>query len=194
MRKVELYGDLGQKFGKSFELNVKTVRQAVKLLSANFKTFKQHLIDSEGVVGYEVWDGDYNLGGDSDEFIKHGDGTIKIIPVVEGAGATGRIIAGVVIIVVGAIIDIYSQGGFTSATGGYGYTFGVALIAGGLAEKLAPKPRDVNTSEVENTRSYVFSGAVNTTRQGVAIPLGYGKMLIGSSVISASLTTTDIPI
>lgn len=189
MRKVELYGPLGEAFGKEFNLHIKTVQQALKLLSANFKNFKQHLIDSDGVIGYEVWDGDYNLDEKAQDFTKQGTGTIKIIPVISGAGANGRIILGVVLVIVGV---------FTTWFGDYSGSVvmaGVGLIAGGIAEKLAPKPRGVEaTDEQEATKSYIFSGAVNTTRQGVPVQIGYGKMLIGSAVISASITTVDIPV
>lgn len=192
MRKVILYGELAEKFGREFDMNVQTVQQAIKLLSANFKNFRQHLIDSDTrLAGYEVWDGDYDLEGNQAEFQKIGTGDIRIVPVISGAGATGRIIAGIVLVIIGAVM-VYT--GFGSAAAPSVIMAGVGLIAGGIAEKLASKPRDVDTSEVENTKSYIFSGAVNTTRQGVPVQIGYGKMLIGSAVISASITTVDIPI
>ena len=193
MREVELYGPLAEKFGKDFSLHVRTVQQALKLFAANFKDFRQHLIDSDGVIGYEVWDGDYNLGEDANEFTKIGTGKIRIIPVVQGAGATGRIIAGVVLVIIGVVVAGGSYGSASPVRSSL-IMAGIGLIAGGIAEKLAGKPRDADTTQAENTKSYIFSGAVNTTRQGVPVPIGYGKMLIGSAVISASITTVDVPV
>lgn len=195
MRKVILYGELAEKFGKEFNMNVQTVQQAIKLLSANFKNFRQHLIDSNTrLAGYEVWDGDYDLEGNQVEFQKIGTGDIRIVPVISGAGATGRIIAGVILVIIGAIGLTVGQAYGGATWGSMALSMGIGLIAGGIAEKLAGKPKDVDASEVENTKSYIFSGAVNTTRQGVPVQIGYGKMLIGSAVISASITTVDIPI
>ena len=58
MRTIKLYGELGEKFGKEYTWDVKNVKEAVSLLCANFKEFKQHLIDSDTrLLGYEVWDG-----------------------------------------------------------------------------------------------------------------------------------------
>jgi len=52
--------------------------------------------------------------------------------------------------------------------------------APGIAEKEANRP------------SFLFSNVVNTTAQGHCVPVGYGRMRVGSAVISAGITTEDI--
>ena len=42
--------------------------------------------------------------------------------------------------------------------------------------------------------SYTFSGPVNTTAQGQPVPVGYGRLIVGGAVISAGITTEEIPI
>ena len=54
-----------------------------------------------------------------------------------------------------------------------------------------PEPTIVDTEQVENKPSYLFDGAVNTTRQGNAVPVGYGRLRVGSQVISAGLTAQN---
>ena len=44
----------------------------------------------------------------------------------------------------------------------------------------------------ENTPSTYFDGAVNTTAQGHPVPIGYGKLIVGSAVISAGLTVEEV--
>ena len=54
---------------------------------------------------------------------------------------------------------------------------------------LAPStPDGNNASQAEN---YLFSGPVNTVKQGEPIPLVYGRMITGSKTIMGSLFTTS---
>ena len=190
MRKVLLYGELGDKYGKEFDMEIKTLRQALSLLSANFKDFKKHLIDSDTrLAGYEVWCGDRNIEGKEEDFIMQGEGDIKIIPVVKGAGAAVRIVIGIILVVVGTC---------TSWLGGLGVPvamMGASMIVGGVAELLTKKPKTTTDStDSTDTSSYMFSGDDNAVKQGNAIPVGYGKFLVGSNVISQEVTISEIPV
>ena len=64
---------------------------------------------------------------------------------------------------------------------------GTMMVAGQLLQMLSPQP-DTGDAE-ERAENYLFSGAVNTTRQGGPVPLVYGRVLTGSSTISASIFT-----
>lgn len=196
LRTIRLYGELGKKYGKVHRLHVASVAEAIRALSANFKDFKQHLIDSDKrIAGYEVWDGKHNLSEDNPEaFHLNNSADIKIVPRVKGSSAAGRIIAGVVLVVIGAVIQ-YVSGGTATPLAQWFYATGASMILGGIVG-LMTKSTAGSTLESEsaNTESYIFSGPVNTTKQGSPIRIGYGKMIVGSQVISASLTTADIPI
>jgi predicted phage tail protein len=86
---------------------------------------------------------------------------------------------------------------------------GAALILSGTAQLLSPQNADLpgltsNTPDrrnsfdparndpADNRSSYIYNGAVNLTAQGNPVPLCYGRMLVGSVVISAGVSTTDI--
>ena len=184
---LEFYGQLAEKYGERFTFHVDSLRKALKLMQANFPTFSQHLIDSdEYLQGYEVWKNNENLKGSEEEFtINCPDSTVKIIPVVKGAGATARIIAGVILVVVGAVGSTLGWWAGGSAWGPTLIMTGIGLIAGGIAEKLAKKVKSPESTTVDDAESYIFSGAANTSRQGAAVRAGYGKMLVGSVVVSA---------
>lgn len=189
-----LYGELGEKYGKTFELECGTVRQGLDILFANFKTMKQHIIDSDKwLAGYEVWANEVPLEAtDTDFTLVRQSASVKIIPVVCGASSTARIIIGVVMVVVGAVLTY-----FGNPYGPLLMKMGVVMIIGGVAEKLAPKPKLNSASErnvTDKATSYIFSGPVNNTKQGAAVPIGYGRMLVGSNVISSAFTTVDIPV
>ena len=72
------------------------------------------------------------------------------------------------------------------ATQGLGY-LGTALMLGGAAMMLAPDVPDGTSAE--KAENYLFSGPVNTVKQGQAIPLVYGRAIVGSKTISASVFT-----
>ena len=159
-------------------------------MQANFPDFAKHLIDSdERLQGYEVWKDEENLEGTEQEFlINSPDSTVKVVPILRGATAAARVIVGAVLVVVGIIGNIY---------GGWGTPLiyaGIGLIAGGVAELLTGKVKTPESTTVDDAESYIFSGAANTSRQGAAVRVGYGQMLVGSVVISAGITTTDIPV
>ena len=195
MRTIKLYGELGDLYGKEYRFNVTSVREALALLLANFPSLKQYLIDQDKkIAGYEVWDGKEALSEeDKNGFFKQGLADIKIIPVVQGGGAAGRIIAGAVLVVVGAILA-YGSWGAASPYGGKIALLGASLILGGICELLSPKPNTKTSDPTSNADSYLFSGAMNSSKQGNAVALGYGKMIVGSQVGSASITITDIPV
>jgi len=49
-------------------------------------------------------------------------------------------------------------------------------------------PDDPDTA---STSSYIFAQAENNTRQGVPVPVGYGRFKVGSTVISVNLLSID---
>ena len=114
-------------------------------------------------------------------------GTITITPVVSGAGATGRIIAGVALIGLSFVPGL-SLFGVALASPIMG--IGASLVLGGVAQLLTPTPK-IDEGIKGNPKvgaSYVFSGVTNTSRQGVPVPACYGEPIVGSVVISAGLS------
>lgn len=76
----------------------------------------------------------------------------------------------------------------TLTTLGTGLSYlGTGLLLGGAAMMLAPDVPDGNSSE--KAENYLFGGPVNTVKQGEPIPLVYGRAIVGSKTISASLFT-----
>jgi len=62
-------------------------------------------------------------------------------------------------------------------------SFGISLLISKIL-----KPDD---PESLNTSSFVFGQAENVTKQGVVVPVGYGRMQVGSRVISVNLFNVD---
>ena len=190
MRKVKLYGELAKKFGREFMLEVESVAEAVRALSANFPGFEKelmtaHLRGIEYVVRADkrdVTEMELNNSLAPQE-------TIRIAPITVGRKNGGflQTIVGSILIVAGVALVSYGQ-----KWGKYLIYSGVSLVAGGIIQMLVPVPKTGNPSErPENKPSTYFDGAVNTLAQGHPVPVGYGKLMVGSAVISAGLTVEE---
>lgn len=206
LREIRVYGRLAKFLGRrKFMAAVDSAAEAVRFLLANFPQLEQHMIDQH----YRVSVGDYDLSGEelSDPA---GQQVIKIMPVIVGAGAVGRIIAGVALVALA----------FASGAGLFGAAFakniglfgvmtgiGASLALGGVASLLTPTPSispvsqggyspqsTTRETELDPQKSYSFSGIQNTSRQGTPVPLIYGETIVGSVVISAGIDTVQVAV
>jgi hypothetical protein len=66
---------------------------------------------------------------------------------------------------------------------------GMGLLLGGAAMLLAPDVPD--GSAASKAKNYLFSGPVNTVKQGAPIPLIYGRIITGSATVMGSLFTNS---
>jgi len=201
MKVVKVYGALRKFLGGQcrFELDVATPAEAIKCLCVNFPGLQQWLINSEqhgmafrATVGRErIHDDDMSAAvlpwSDREVF--------SIAPVVTGAGEFGRILAGI-----GLIALSFLTGGATIPLLGLSVsstlvTLGTSFILTGIAQLISPQP---NISGLERGReaarleSFSFSGIVNTSQQGLPVPIIYGRAFAGSAVLSAGLDTVQL--
>ena len=100
---------------------------------------------------------------------------------ITGAGATGRIILGALL-----IIGAFFTGGATIGLLGLAAPVavssvllfaGATLLLGGVAQLLTPTPKVPQGADKQDDprKSYSFSGIQNTSRQGVPVPIEIGR-------------------
>lgn len=172
-------------------------------------------------VGYVCFYGKRNLGVEDLRRPAPENTEIRIAPVLVGAkrGGLGQIILGAIIVVAavwtggaaagaagaggaaaggaaagGAAAGAAASASFLGVTGGYAIAaqLGVSMMLGGVIQALSPQQKMSSTRDgPDNGASYNFNGPVNTTAQGNVVPVGYGRMTIGSAVISAGIYTED---
>jgi predicted phage tail protein len=192
LREIRVYGRLAKFLGRRvFRAEVATAAEAVRFLLANFPQLERHLTDQH----YRVSVGSYDLAVD-ELHDPAGQQQIKIVPVLAGAGAVGRIIAGVALIALASVVTFGTLGGVVAAgvLNSMVFGVGVSLVLGGVAQLLTPVPKmptGTNT-EQDPRKSYSFSGIQQTSRQGVPVPIVYGETLVGSVVISAGIDTVQV--
>ncbi|WP_291808232.1 hypothetical protein [Limnobacter sp.] len=198
MKVVKVYGALRKRLGQCrFEFDVATPAQAIKALCVNFPGLDKWLIDSEqDGVGYRV-----RIGK---EAVKEEDMTplvmpfsekevFTITPVVVGAGGDdgfglGQVLIGAALIAASFIPGV---GAFAVAAM---QTIGTSLVLNGVATLISPQPTVPDFEEAAQLESFTVSNVVNTQKQGLPVPLAYGRVFVGSAVLSSGLDVDQVQV
>lgn len=190
MATLRLYGDL-QRFGKRFDLSIKTAAEGLHALYLQIPGLRQKI--QEG--WYQVRIAGKDVAQDDVTARLHeplpAGAVIHIVPRMEGAGNAGifQIVAGVILIAVAW----WNPAGWLGASAVTGmYAAGGAMVVGGFAQMLTPKPQSPSMSHADNGKASVyFSSVDNMIAQGNPVPIPYGEIMCGSRVISQEITTRD---
>lgn len=196
---IQLHGHLGQEIGQTWNLAVTSVGEAIHAINCLTGKLYKYLTkkDKEGAQ-YRVLingrDFKYNEKPSIDDLesirtselamISNTLKTIDVVPIVEGDGDIGAIILGVVLVVVGIFVPGLGVFGAALIIGGIG------LIAAGIINLLSSPPQ-FEDFRGGGKQSYLFNGPTNVTNEGGPVPVGYGRLLVGSQVISASYEISD---
>ena len=212
MKVVKVYGALRKRLGQCrFEFDVATPAQAIKALCVNFPGLDKWLIDSEqDGVGYRVAVSKEKITEqDMTPLVMPFSEreVFSITPVIAGAGrGTGQILAGVALIALSAVTfgsstafaGAFSKTGLAAGAAGTAATatgsialfqVGAYLTLSGIAQAISPQP-DMGLKrgrEAAKLESFVFNNVVNTSTQGLPVPIAYGRVFVGSAVLSSSL-------
>jgi predicted phage tail protein len=202
MREIRIYGALA-KFLKRrvFRAEVATAAEAVRFLVANFPAVEKFIAERDFRVSL----------GERDLVLEEihdpaGQQVIKIVPVVTGAGAAGRILAGVALValavaapyIAGAAVWggalSYGAGSALISAAPFIGAIGASLALGGISQLLTPTPTTATGSDSSSDprKNYSFSSIQNTSRQGIPVPIVYGETIVGSVVISAGIDITQV--
>ncbi len=201
LSKLKVYGELADFCGgqNQFEAVINQPIDAIRFLKANFVGLEKHMSNQN----YQEYMGEYNIDEELLDF-PSGGLDIKIIPVVAGSGNIGKIIAGFALIGLAILNPAVGfglgpqgiAGGFATASGSFslaalGGNIGILLVISGVVGLLTPTP-ELPDDESDPIKSFSFSGVQQTARSGTAIPIVYGKTLVGSIPISTKIETIDV--
>jgi predicted phage tail protein len=191
MLSVLLYGHLGKRFGRRHRYDVRSPAEAVRALCATIPGFRAYML-AHSRPGYRVLVG--KDPRDLDTLALPAGDAIKIVPVTAGAGSgLGSVILGAALIGVSFFLPTTPLiAGLSFSASSIVANIGLSLVLGGVAQMLAPQPKTPGTPDrPENKPSYVFDGAVNTAAQGNPVPVCYGRLIVGSQVISAGMVAEE---
>jgi hypothetical protein len=191
MTNIYIHGILSKYFGYLFKINVNNALSAIKAIDANREGFIKKIFDlSSNDCNYcLVIDGQFI--NDSNQFIERRKiNRIDIVPCINGSG--------------GAIVAAIGGAAFAGSTAGIITTFLVnaalsaaislatSYISNMINKQAAPPQQSIAVGGAASVieakgKSYIFNNYENVISQGAAIPVGYGKMKIGSKLINFNL-------
>ena len=179
MTTVYLHGILKKEYQDYFKLNLNYPSDVVRAIDCNRRGFKGRLneLSLQG-FNYAILI-NKKLIKSSDELNSFSScERIDLVPMIIGSGS---VIAGILGLT-GAVAQITA-----------------AVINIGISFMLAPKPdlglpaeQDISANANASKESYIFSSNVNLAQQGSFLPIGYGRLKIGSSVIQSSIKSFPV--
>ena len=208
MKVVKVYGALKKRLGQGrFEFDVATPAEAIRALCANFPGLQKWIIDSEqDGIAYKVKVGKEEIGEDNIEELAYPwseKEVFSVTPVLTGAGrGWGKVIVGALLITAAILLpgaapalgwSGFTAGG-TGAMAGFAASManvGLLVTLSGVAEMLSPSP-PMPDMDVNTLQSFSFSGVLNTNQIGTPVPIAYGRLFVGSSVVSSGLDVDQL--
>tara|TARA_R110000824_G_scaffold388164_1_gene583641 strand:- start:3743 stop:4378 length:636 start_codon:yes stop_codon:yes gene_type:complete len=170
MTNVRLHGVLAKEYGQNFCLSVGTPRNVLHAIDANRDGFIARVIQlhKEGCV-YEILINKKRVK-DQNEQDQNNPHTIDLVPAITGSGP------------IAAAIAFLGSGTLLA-------NISLAIIFSAISFALSPRPEveQIEATAQASKSSLVFSNIVNTASQGVPLPIGYGRLKVGSQVIQATI-------
>ena len=179
MKTVYLYGKLGKRFGRKWSLNADSAVEVFAAIEANKEGFLEYLARSQrdGVEYAVLNKSPINISSkkelknhmisESMVEIKDKKQEMHIVPAPQGNAV--------------AITTLFITAAGPTLLGKIVVAIAVSFVVGAIMKALF-KPPERKTPTT--TKSYLLSGMSNRQSQGVAVPLGYGRLKIGSTNIS----------
>ncbi len=198
---MTLHGELGESIGKTWNFAVKSVSQAIHALNTiTSNSFTNYFVNNNKLQAKyrilingqdftapvnEINEGNAEMVRNSELIMgKENLKTIDIVPFIENSDSKTLGIFTTILAVVLIIIGIATFG----EGGGFLIAVGVTLLAAGVAALLARPPDIGNFRQIDKAgkESYLFGGPTNIIGEGGVVPVGYGRIIAGSQVISSA--------
>jgi predicted phage tail protein len=184
MTEVRLHGLLAREFGKSFRFNLDKAKDVVRAIDANKKNFTNRIVSlAKQGFAYTIVVDNKKISDLTELEINKKPEVIDIVPMIVGAGPI--------------LLPMLLAGGttFLGAVGAVGVTKALTLaalaaITTGLQMALAPKPEapePISATTRALQESFTFSNKVNVAAQGTPVPVGFGRLKVGSKVVQFCL-------
>ena len=173
---IQLHGILAREYDGHFEYELGNPKNVLQAIDTNRKVFINRIMELEkqGFCYDIIINKKRVIHPEEMEQFTNPE-TIDLVPAITGSG--------VVATVVGAIVTFLGSTGLVA-------TLVKAVIFAAVAYALTPTPEPEEALEIEakgSRTSMIFSNTVNTASQGSPVPLGYGRLKVGSQVIQATV-------
>lgn len=188
---INLHGILGHEFQSSMFFNIKKPKEAIEAISSKFSLFRKRLNELiEQGIHYSILIDGEKIDNINQLDIGRSPEQIDLVPIICGSGAVALAVVGAGLLYAGTGASIF---GFALAAGGTAAAFassiGMMMISMAVQMMLAPKPEMQKTEATVSgaKQSFLISSKANLAEQGNPVPVGYGRLRVGSSVIQTTV-------
>ena len=175
---INIHGILAREYGKSFILSLPNPKDVLEAIDCNKQGFLQRLIElqREGLC-YDIIVNKTRITNGPDMENMSSPATIDLVPAISGSGPFMAPI-------LGAMFSVGAGAGLTFAA-----SLANAVLFAAISYALAPKPENEALEVVAggSKSSMIFSNTANLASQGSPVPIGYGRLIVGSQVIQATI-------
>jgi predicted phage tail protein len=180
MTEVFLEGRLGQVLGRRFSFKTKTLKETLNAIEANTNRLRSYFLNSKKRA-FAIFVDDKEISVDQNLICNVKDKEVRIIPILFGAVAATAAWAAAAIFTSATAIKVatFVIGAILAAA----LLFGISLLISKLMEPDDP--------EIVTTSSFIFGQAENVAKQGLPVPVGYGKFIVGSRTVSVNSFAVD---
>ena len=173
MTNVYLGGRLGKIVGKRFKFHTRNLKEVFDAIEANTNKLRSFLLkDKKRVLAIFV--NDREIDSSTGLMTNVQGKTVKVLPMLKGGFVKTAAAIVAVLKITGTAAKVATF--IITAVLYAALSFGISLLMAKLMAEDDP--------ESENTTSFIFGQAENVTSQGGPVPVGYGRMIIGSRVVS----------
>ena len=180
MTEVFLEGRLGQVLGRRFSFKTKTLKETLNAIEANTSRLRSYFLNSKKRA-FAIFVDDKEISVDRNLICNVKDKEVRIIPILFGAVAATAAWAAAAIFTSTTAVKVatFVIGAILAAA----LSFGISLLISKLME---PDDPDIVT-----TSSFIFGQAENVAKQGLPVPVGYGRFIVGSRTVSVNSFAVD---
>lgn len=192
MNQIILHGGLRDKFGESFNVDVRDPAEAFRALASQLEGFREMIRKDEFWLVREMPNGNFAIDEDM-LFVGMHNTKIHLIPSIEGANKKKggiKLVIGIALIGASLFIPGSTMLIGTLAAQTFGILTGAAIALGGLSLLLTPTPK-LNTGEQDNKDSALYSGTLAATGQNLAVPVGFGTFRVKGIPIATQIVTNQ---
>ena len=200
---INLHGILAYEFGKEFTMYIERPKQAIDAIDANKPLFKKRILElSQQGIHYSILVDGESITNLEQLEIKKKSTIVDITPVICGQGFTaaltaigsalagstgvaGAVSAALVTAGTGAAAGTLVASTLTTLIGGTLNMIAVTLIQQALAPSQKAQRTEARISGAKE--SFLISSKGNLAEQGVPVPVGYGRLRIGTSIVQSTV-------
>lgn len=197
MRNIYLEGELGDRYGREISANVDSVRDAFRLIEANYPDFKTYLVSChEKDIGFTVEVAGNSVEKEEDLIFPIQSGDIVISPIPAGSKSGGaKILTAIAIIAAVFLVPITGGQSLYALAAAEGATLAVttafytavslslSLAMTGIQQLMAPDP----ATDSDEPTSYMFNGSEQNVIEGDPVPILYGELRVPGRPIAFSV-------